>query len=172
MPERGRQREAQVIARSNRVEAVIRLCAGRIDSWDDFLRGTYATEMVQWDRRQLKHQSGPAISRTRQLIAGFNNFFFQAATEATFETLFNEIKAGIPFGLRMAVREFEERIARLRREAEKGRDQGRPFHSTISISLLGLRYEYPEWLFANDIAVALREVRRNRPARAALLSAG
>jgi hypothetical protein len=81
------------------------------------------------------------------------------ARQGVFEALFNEIKSGIPLGLRMPISEFESRFAPLRREVHKGRDQHRPFHATISITLLGLRYEYPGWHFANDIAVALGEAR-------------
>jgi hypothetical protein len=100
-----------------------------------------------------------AKRRARSLAAAFSRFFFDGATEDVFEALFCEISSRIPLGLRMPVSEFERRFARLRREVSKGRDQERPFHATISITLLGLRYEYPEWHFANDITVALTEAR-------------
>jgi hypothetical protein len=159
MLETGREREARAVARANRIEAVIRLCSGKIDDWDTFLRNTDAEELVRLDRHRLRRKAQMAKHRTRKLMITFNRLFFDGATEGVFEALFEEIKSGIPLGLRMPVSEFESRFAPLRREVSKGRDQERPFHATISITLLGLLYEYPEWHFANDIAIAITEAR-------------
>jgi hypothetical protein len=159
MIEMRRHEEARTLARANRIEAVVRLCSGKVDTWKDFLRNTEAEDLVRQERRRLRLESATAGSRAKKLVEGFNAFFFDGATEAVYESLFNEIKAGIPLGLRMPICEFEKGFVPLRREVDKGRDQGRPFHATISITLLGLKYEYPEWHFANDIATALAEAR-------------
>lgn len=159
MVETGRLREARIIARANRVEAVICLWGGKVDTWESFLRGTDPTEIARLNRSQLRWQAMTAKQRLRELIAGGNSFFFEDATEEVFDDLFEAIKSGIPLGLRMPVSDFEARFAPLRRETSKGRDQERPFHAAISMTLLGLRYEYPEWHFANDLIMATTEAR-------------
>jgi len=159
MLETGRQREARVVARANRVHAVIRLCSGKVDDWDTFLRDTEEAELLRLGRDRLRRLAESEKRRARRLVVGFSRFFFDGATEGVFEALFDEIRSGIPLGLRMPVSEFERRFAPLRREVSKGRDQERPFHATISITLLGLNYEYPEWHFANDIEIAITEAR-------------
>lgn len=159
MLETGRQQEARTVARANRVEAVIRLCSGKVDDWETFLRDTDPAEVLGLDRTRLRRQAGAAKQRVSKLVVGFSRFFFVGATEGVFHALFDEIKAGIPLGLHMPMHDFEARFAPVRRESSKGRDQERPFHATISITLLGLQYEYPEWHFANDVAMAMAEAR-------------
>lgn len=158
-PDAGRQREARFLARANRVMAVVRLCSGKVDDWGDFLRGTETDELLCQTRYSLRRQAAEAKPRMRKLVDGFNRYFFIGGTEVVFERLFEDIKSGIPLGLRMPVSEFEKRFAPLRREVGRGRDQERPFHATISITLVGLRYEYPEWHFANDIVIAITDAR-------------
>lgn len=159
MLETGRQQEARIVAKANRVEAVIRLCTGKVDTWEAFLHETDPADVARLDRNRLRQQAATAKQRVRKLVVGFSRFFFAGATEGVFEALFQEIKSGIPLGLRMPMSDFEARFAPVRRETSKGRDQERPFHATISITLLGLRYQYPEWHFANDIVMATAEAR-------------
>jgi hypothetical protein len=154
-----RDEEAAALAKNNQIISLSRLLAGQLDNWDEFLSSTDAATLAEIDRRQIKSQLAESTALVRKLLKEFNRFFLHEASERVFLALFHDVKAGIPYGLRLPILEFEKRFTPVRREVESGRDQRRPYHATICITLTGLTYVYPEWHFSQDISTAFTEAR-------------
>lgn len=155
-----RHQETAALARNNQIIALSRLLAGTLNTWAQFLVGTDAATLDQIDRRQIKSQLAHTSSLVAKLVKEFNRFFLHEASERVFVAIWHEIKANIPYGLRLPILEFEKRFTPVRREVGRGRDQRRPYHATICITLTGLTYVYPEWHFTQDIVLAMNEARQ------------
>jgi hypothetical protein len=155
-----RHKETEALARNNQIIALSRLLTGTLNTWDEFLVGTDAAALDQIDRRQIKSQLAHSSSLVAILVKEFNRFFLHEASERVFVAIWHEIKTNIPYGLRLPILEFEKRFTPVRREVESGRDQRRPYHATIYITLTGLTYVYPEWHFTQDIVLAIHQARQ------------
>lgn len=141
---RGRQKEVQLILRANRAAAVGRLMLGEIDSWDDYV-SVKDQNLESLPRRKLKSGAFDVKSRLSKHISKFCNQNFAKMTESKLALLFLEIQP--PHGLRIPILEFEGRFSRINENAKRGC----PDHTTVSITLWGLQFEFPEDHLAKDL---------------------
>jgi hypothetical protein len=144
----GREREAKAIRQANRAAAVGRLMLGEFNSWQDFLQADIV-DLENLPRRQLKAGKIDVSRRLSPEIKKFCSMNFPGMNEKKLSLLYEEIKAF--HGLELPLSEFELRFAHIREEVIKGR----PKHLTISVSLWGLQFKFPEDGMAKDLIEAL-----------------
>jgi hypothetical protein len=145
----GREREAKLVRRANRASAVGQLMLGEVNNWQKFLEAdVIALEALS--RRRLQSGVADVKARLSPEIRSFCSKNFRGMDERKLSLLYEDIKAYR--GLEIPLIEFEKRYAPIRREVLRGN----PAHLTVSISLWGLQFKFPEDELAKDLAFALR----------------
>lgn len=149
----GRQVDAERIATANKAAAVGYLMLGKFkfSGWGDFLKNTDASELIKLPRRNLKGGAEDVRERLLPEIEGFCRNNFQGMSTDVLASLHDAIKPTIPHGFRLPLAEFQKKYAAPKAETLKDV----PLHATVSISLWGLQFEFPEDHFMKDIEVAL-----------------
>lgn len=145
----GREREAKMIRQANRAAAVGRLMLGEFNSWQEFL-GADVLDLENLPRRQLKSGKTDVKRRLSSEIKSFCTKNFRGMTESKLSLLYEDIKAFR--GLEIPLKEFEEKFAHVNPKVLKGN----PAHLTLSFSLWGLQFKFPEDELAKDVATSLR----------------
>lgn len=145
----GREREAKMIRQANRAAAVGRLMLGEFNSWQEFL-GADVLDLENLPRRQLKSGKTDVKRRLSSEIRSFCTKNFRGMTENKLSLLYEDIKAFR--GLETPLKNFEEKYARVNSKVLKGN----PAHLTISISLWGLKFRFPEDELSKNLVVALQ----------------
>jgi len=151
----GREREARRIRRANRAAAVGRLMLGEFHSWYDFLQAD-VIDLENLPRRNLKSGQADVKQRLSPELIGSCARNFQGLTEQKLSALYEEIKAFR--GIELELSDFERRFAPIKRDVLKGR----PPHLTVSISLWGLQFRFPEEEISKDLAEALQQATDSR----------
>jgi hypothetical protein len=144
----GREREARLIRQANRAAVVGRLMLGELRTWQQFLEAD-TIDLERLPRRNLKAAVVDVRKRLSPEIKDFCIKNFQGMNESILSLLYEEIKAYR--GLELPLAEFEKRFATVRRGVLKGN----PIHVTVSISLWGLQFKFPEDELAKDLISAL-----------------
>lgn len=147
----GRERDARLIRQANRAAAVGRLMLGQFHTWHEFLQAD-VIDLTRLPRRQLRSGTADVRNRLSAEIEDFCRQNFKGMDERKLSQLYEEIKAFR--GLEMPLIEFERRFAPIRRKIL----EGRPKHLTISISLWGLQFKFPEDEMTKDLIEALQIV--------------
>ena len=145
----GREREANRIRRANRAAAVGRLMLGQFNDWHTFLQADII-DLEKLPRRQLKAGKTDVKARLSPEIKKFCSRNFQGMSEKKLSLLYEDIKAFR--GLEIPLAEFEQRFAPVKRDVLKGQ----PKHLTVTISLWGLQFLYPEEEITKDLIEALQ----------------
>lgn len=144
----GRERDAKLIKRSNRAAATGRLLLGEIKSWHEFLEADNI-DLEKQPRKRLKAGVVDIKSRLSKEINQFCTRNFRGMDENKLSLLYEEIKAYR--GFEMPLHDFEQKYAQIKRGVLKGN----PAHLTVSISLWGLKFKFPEDELAKDLMQAL-----------------
>lgn len=145
----GRIREANQIRQANRAAAVGQLMLGRIDSWQAFL-DVEVIDLESLPRRNLKAALLDIRERLSKEINKFCKKNFVEMDEKKLSLLYEEIKAYR--GLELPLFEFEKRFSKINPSVLKGS----PSHLTVSISLWGLQYKFPEDELSKDLVSSLQ----------------
>lgn len=145
---RSRTKEALRIRAANRAVAVVRLMDGQIGDWLEFLEPDLV-DLEALPRSALKVGQYDVKRRVSKDIKKFCEVNFDGMTEETLNFLYEDIKS--LRGLELSLDDFQNKYARIKRKTLAGI----PSHSTVRISLWGLRFEYPEHHLADDITIAL-----------------
>lgn len=140
--------EVSVIRQANRASAVGRLLLGEIQNWAQFFFPE-TDDLEALPRRMLKAGQADVRKRLSKEILRFCDQNFDGLDIPKLSRLYEEIKAHR--GLEMPLPEFEEKFAKVKDQVLRGQ----PRHATVSISLWGLQFKYPESMLAGDIAEAL-----------------
>jgi len=122
-----------------------------LGSWHEFLEAD-VIDLENLPRRYLKSALSDVKDRLSPEIKKFCSKNFLNMDEQKLSLLYEDIKACR--GLELPLAEFEEKFASVRRDILKGS----PAHLTISISLWGLQFKFPEDELAKDLVTALRLV--------------
>lgn len=144
----GREREANAIRQANRAAAVGRLMLGEFDDWQDFLQADII-DLEKLPRRSLKAGKADVRKRLTPEIMKFCAKNFRGMDGEKLSLLYEDIKSFR--GLELPLSDFESRYASIREEVIRGR----PKHLTVSISLWGLQFKFPEDKIAKDLIEAL-----------------
>lgn len=144
----GREKDAKLIRDSNRATAVGRLMLGQIRNWSEFLEADN-TDLLTLPRRQLKAGKNDVQRRINPELKKFCSKNFQGMNTLILSRLFEEIKAHR--GFEKPLVEFEKRFAPIQPTVLKNN----PAHLTVSITLWGLQFKFPEDMFSKDIRVAI-----------------
>ena len=121
---------------------------GEFNTWQDFLQAD-VLELEDLPRRQLKSGKSDVKRRLSPEIKNFCSRNFSGMTDSKLSLLYEDIKAFR--GLEIPLKEFEEKYARVKRRVLKGN----PAHLTITISLWGLKFRFPEDVLAKNVSSAL-----------------
>lgn len=146
----GREREARRIRTANRAAAVGRLMLGEFNDWHEFLQAD-VLDLENLPRRNLRSGQVDVKLRLAPEIMAFCKKNFQNMTERNLSILYEEIKAFR--GLELELSEFERRFSPIKRKVLNGR----PPHLTVSISLWGLQFKFPEEEISKDLVEALQQ---------------
>jgi hypothetical protein len=122
---------------------------GEFNTWQDFLQADIL-DLENLPRRQLKSGKSDVKRRLSPEIKNFCSRNFSGMTDSKLSLLYEDIKAFR--GLEIPLKEFEEKYARVKRRVLKGN----PAHLTITISLWGLKFRFPEDEFAKNLSFALQ----------------
>ena len=145
----GREREAQIIRRANRAATVGRLMLGELNDWQEFLKAD-TTSLENLPRRNLKAALSDVRERLSSEIKNFCAKNFQGMDERKLSLLYEDIKQYR--GLELPLKEFERKYATVQPNVIRGN----PAHLTISISLWGLQFKFPEDELSKDLITALQ----------------
>jgi len=148
----GRERDAARIRQGNRAAAVGRLMLGEFQDWNEFLSAD-AIDLATLPRRQLRAGAADVKQRLGAEVRRFCNRNFRGMDVRLLSRLYEEVKASR--GIELPLSEFQERFAEIRPEVLRGN----PKHLTISISLWGLQFRFPEDTLAQDVVEAIRGAR-------------
>lgn len=152
---RGRNKEADVIEAADKAVAVGRLMLGELATWEEFLHPA-TVDYTALPRRQLKSGVADVQQRLKTEIGKFCSQNFVSLGIEGLSALFEEIK--INRGLEVPLKDFEKKYGKIHPQALKGA----PAHLTISISLWGLKFRFPEDMLAKDIVTSLRTIRTSK----------
>lgn len=144
----GREREIGRIRQANRAAIVGRLMLGELHTWEEFLQAD-VVDLEALPRRQLKAGASDVRQRLPREIRRFCSRNFRGLDEGKLSLLYESIKANR--GLELPLSDFEKEFALVRPEVLRGN----PAHLTLSFSLWGLQFKFPELLLAKDLAMAL-----------------
>jgi len=144
----GREKEANLIRRTNKAVAVARLMLKEFDNWEEFFEPK-TTDYSTLPRRQLKSGKNDIKKNLNREIKEFCSKNFIGVTEKTLAKLYNDI---CKFrGLEIPLKEFEKEYGKVNPTVIKGN----PSHLTVHISLWGLQFLFPEDILTKDIIVSL-----------------
>ena len=146
--ETGRDREIKLIRNANKAAAVGRLMLGEIKSWQEFLE-VETFDLKSISRKKLKSGASDVKARLNNEIEKFTRRNFEDASQKNLVILYEKIK--VYRGLEMPLTEFEEKFFKIKKSTYKGH----PSHLTVSISLWGLKFQYPEDELSKDISEGL-----------------
>jgi hypothetical protein len=149
----GREREAERILKANRAAVVARLMLGEMKDWQEFFEPD-RLDLLTLPRKQLKSGKYDIQTRLRIQLERFCENNFVGMKESILAKMYDEIKAYR--GLHLPLLEFESRFAQIK----QSKIEGNPSHLTVSISLWGLQYMFPEDFLSKDIVQAL-EIAQN-----------
>jgi hypothetical protein len=144
----GRDKEALAIQIADKASALGRLMLGEFDSWEGYLKPA-STDYTSLPRRQLKAGHADVRKRLHKEIDAFYSRNFVGLSNDKILALYEEIMCAR--GLEAPLTEFEEKYGKVKREVLKGN----PAHSTVSVTLWGLKFLFPEDLLSKDILSAL-----------------
>ncbi|MCC5797031.1 MAG: hypothetical protein JJU48_06860 [Methylophaga sp.] len=151
----GRDREALAIQIADKASALGRLMLGEFDSWEEYLQPA-TTDYASLPRRQLKAGHADVRKRLRKEIDAFYSRNFVSIRDDSILTLYEDIVSAR--GLEAPLNEFEEKYGKIKREVLKGN----PAHLTVSVTLWGLKFLFPEDLLSKDIVSALGLISESR----------
>ena len=144
----GREKEANLIRRTNQAVAAARLMLKEFDNWEDFFEPN-TTDYSILPRRQLKSGKNDIKKNLNKEIKAFCSKNFIGVTEKTLARLYRDI---CKFrGLELPLQEFEKKYGKINPAVIKGN----PSHLTVHISLWGLQFLFPEDILTKDIIVSL-----------------
>ncbi|WP_156427657.1 hypothetical protein [Thiohalocapsa sp. ML1] len=149
----GRDKESAAVEMAEKAVAVGRLMLGEFNDWEEFCRPA-TVDYSSLPRRQLKSGYADVRRRLETEIEKFCDQNFVSLNTERLAKLYDEILANC--GLEIPLKEFERRYGKLHPKALNGA----PPHLTISISLWGLKFRFPEDMIAKDIATSLQLIRR------------
>jgi hypothetical protein len=144
----GRDKEALAIQIADKASALGRLMLGEFDSWEDYLKPK-TTDYASLPRKQLKSGYADVRKRLRKEIDSFYSHNFACISDDSILKLYEDIVSSR--GLEAPLSEFEEKYSKIKREVLKGN----PAHLTVSVTLWGLKFLFPEDLLSKDIISAL-----------------
>lgn len=147
---KGRDKEATIIRQANRAAAVGRLMLRELKDWYEFFEAD-RLDLINLPRRQLKSGSKDVKSRLSPEIKKFCKRNFIGMTEQKLSQLYEEIKA--KRGLELPLKEFEERFAKILPDII----EGFPPHLTVTFSLWGMNYKYPEDELSKDVLESIEQ---------------
>ena len=122
---------------------------GEFNDWQEFLEPAVG-DLGRYSRHEIRAAEANTRRFLSKEIKKFCSENFFDMTEQKLSDLYEEIKA--LRGLEMPLAEFQSKYSRIRPEAL----QGQPLHSTLSISLWGLKFEFPEMHLTKDIVEGLK----------------
>ncbi|HHJ20383.1 MAG TPA: hypothetical protein ENJ84_11270 [Gammaproteobacteria bacterium] len=144
----GRDKEALAIQNADKAVALGRLMLGEFDCWEDYLKPA-TTDYFCLPRRQLKAGNADVRKRLHKEIDAFYSRNFVDLRNDKIIALYEEIVSAR--GLEVPLAKFEEKYGKVKREVL----EGNPAHSTVSVTLWGLKFLFPEDLLSKDILSAL-----------------
>jgi hypothetical protein len=130
---------------------------GEIETWEEFAAPA-VTDYESLPRKQLRSGYADVRQRLERDIATFCSRNFVSLKPEALSELYDEILE--LRGLEIPLADFERKYAKIRAEVLKGA----PSHLTISITLWGLRFLFPEDLLSKDIATGLQLLRDSQTA--------
>ena len=151
----GRDKESASIEVAEKAAAVGRLMLGKFTNWDEFCRPA-TTDYTALPRRQLKSGFADVQHRLKAEIKKFCDKNFVSFQIEKLAALYDEILANK--GLESPLIEFENKYGKIHPRVLKGA----PSHLTVSISLWGLKFRFPEDMLAKDIATSLQLIRTSK----------
>jgi len=144
----GRDKEALAIQIADKASVVGRLMLGEIDNWEVYLKPA-TTDYASLPRRQLKAGNADVRKRLKKEIDAFYSHNFVGLSNEAILTLYDDVYSSR--GLELPLTEFEKRYSKIKRSVLKGN----PTHLTVSITLWGLKFLFPEDILSKDIQAAL-----------------
>ncbi len=144
----GRDKEASAIQIADKASALGRLMLGEFDSWEGYLKPA-TTDYASLPRKQLKAGHADVRKRLQKEIDAFYSRNFVHISDDSILKLYEDIVSAR--GLESPLNEFEEKYGKIKREVLKGN----PAHLTVSVTLWGLKFLFPEDLLSKDIVSAL-----------------
>lgn len=144
----GRDQEVKLIQNANKAAAVGRLMLGEINSWQEFL-DTETVDLSSLPRKKLKSGATDVKARLNKEIENFSKKNFEGINQKKLVMLYEEVKSYRGFELPLI--DFEEKFFKIKKSVYKGC----PSHLTVSISLWGLKFQFPEEELSKDIAEGL-----------------
>lgn len=144
----GRDKEALSIQIADKASVIGRLMLGEISNWEEFLKPS-TIDYANLPRRQLKAGHADIKIRLQKEIKAFYSQNFVGFDDEAILALYSDIMSAR--GLEIPLTEFERKYGKIKREVLKGS----PPHLTVSISLWGLKFLFPEDILAKDILAAL-----------------
>lgn len=148
----GRDKESTVVEMAEKAVAVGRLMLGEFTGWEEFCRPA-TIDYSALPRRQLKSGYADVKRRLKTEIKKFCDQNFVSFNAERLASLYDPILEGR--GLEAPLKDFEIRYGKIHPKTLKGA----PPHLTVSISLWGLKFRFPEDMIAKDISAALRLIR-------------
>jgi len=145
---KGREREIKKIRQANRAAAVGKLMLGEINSWQEFLEAD-RQNLENIPRSNIKAGLKDVQTRLTDEIKIFCKKNFSGMSIQNLSELYENIKKYR--GLEMPLNVFEENYAKINKKVFKGN----PIYLTVSISLWGLQFKYPEHELMKDIVEGL-----------------
>ena len=121
---------------------------GDINTWEEFLHAD-TMDLTSLPRRQLKSGKFDVEKRLSPEIKSFRSKNFTGMTDSKLSQLYEDIKD--LRGLEMPLKEFEKKYAQVKPKVLNGN----PAHLTVTISLWGLKFKFPEDTLSKSLIVAL-----------------
>jgi hypothetical protein len=143
-----REKEVQTIRAANKATAVGKLMLGQIRDWNEFFECDQM-DYFNLPRKQLKSGKADVKGRLLKEINLFCSKNFHKFTIKTLSQLYDDIKA--LRGIEVPLNQFEEKYGSIKSEVLNGN----PKHLTVSITLWGLQFKYPEDMLSKDLIVSL-----------------
>lgn len=151
----GREKEALAIQIADKASALGRLMLGELDCWDDYLKPA-TTDYASLPRRQLKSGHADVRKRLQKEIDAFYSRNFAGFSDDAILALYEDVMS--VRGLQTPLTEFEEKYGKIKRSVLKGS----PAHLTVSVTLWGLKFLFPEDLLSKDILSALELLKESK----------
>lgn len=148
----GRDKESAAVESAEKAVAVGRLMLGELSDWAEFCRPA-TVDYNALPRRQLRSGYADVQRRLKAEIKKFCKKNFVSLDAEGLASLYEDILS--KRGLEVPLHEFQRKYGQIHPKALKGS----PLHLTVSISLWGLKFRFPEDLIAKDIAAALQQIR-------------
>ena len=155
MKRTGRAKKASAIQIADKASVLGRLMLGKVNDWEEFLKPS-TTDYTKLTRDQLRSGYIDVKSRLQKEIETFYSKNFVQLEKKKIIVLYDDIVS--QRGLQVPLMEFEERYGKVNRVVLKKN----PAHLTVSITLWGLKFLFPEDLLAKDILAALEILKESK----------